>query len=151
MSDIEIKDNTEEVLSALESAKKRALNAIGMTAERYAKEILTQEVYTVDKAESKRRGYKLTGRLRNSITYALSGEGAKMKEYSDNTKQTYRYQGTAPDDREQGVYLGTNVEYAAGIETGTHRRKGAVHFLQRASTEHTAEYQQLFEDSLKNA
>ena len=31
------KDNTDEVLAALESAKKRGLEAIGLTAEGYAK------------------------------------------------------------------------------------------------------------------
>ena len=151
MADYEIIDNSGEVLDALERAKERALEAIGMTAERHAKEILSETVYKVDKEEAQKRGYKLTGRLRNSITYAISGKGAKLKEYSDTTGQTYRYQGNAPDDKDKSVYLGTNVEYAAGIETGTHRKKGAVHFLQRASTEYTAEYKQLMEESLKNA
>lgn len=44
-------DNTQEVLSALDSAIQRGLEAIGMTAERYAKEITPVD----------------TGRLRNSI------------------------------------------------------------------------------------
>ena len=151
MADCEIKDNSQEVLDAIKTAKRRGLMAIGMTAERHAKEILTDEVYTVDKDIAAKRGYTLTGRLRNSITYAFSGEGAKMKEYSDTTGQTYQYQGTAPDDKDKAVYLGTNVEYAAGIETGSHRKAGAVHFLQRASTDYTAEYKQLMEESLKNA
>lgn len=54
------KDNTDEVLAALESAKKRGLEAIGLTAEGYAK-----KVTPVD-----------TGRLRNSISHATDDEAA---------------------------------------------------------------------------
>ena len=54
------KDNTDEVLSALERAKKRGLEAIGLTAEGYAK-----RETPVD-----------TGRLRNSISHATDDEAA---------------------------------------------------------------------------
>lgn len=53
-------DNTEEVLSALENAKKRGLEAIGLTAERYAKEKTPVN----------------TGRLRNSIGHAVDDDAA---------------------------------------------------------------------------
>ena len=85
MADYELIDNSEEVLSALERAKERALEAIGMTAERHAKEILSETVYGSQNNEESGRTWKLTGRLRNSITYAISGKGAKLKEYSDRT------------------------------------------------------------------
>ena len=54
------KDNTDEVLSALERAKKRGLEAIGLSAEGYAK-----KETPVD-----------TGRLRNSISHATDDEAA---------------------------------------------------------------------------
>ena len=54
------KDNTDEVLSALEKAKKRGLEAIGLTAEGHAK-----KETPVD-----------TGRLRNSISHATDDEAA---------------------------------------------------------------------------
>ena len=54
------KDNTDEVLSALERAKKRGLEAIGLTAEGYAK-----KETPVD-----------TGRLRNSIAHAVEDNAA---------------------------------------------------------------------------
>ena len=54
------KDNTDEVLSALERAKKRGLEAIGLTAEGHAK-----KEAPVD-----------TGRLRNSIIHATDEEAA---------------------------------------------------------------------------
>ena len=53
------KDNTDEVLSALEKAKKRGLEAIGLAAEGHAKKYET----AVD-----------TGRLRNSISHATDDE-----------------------------------------------------------------------------
>ena len=54
------KDNTDEVLAALEKAKKRGLEAIGLTAEGHAK-----KETPVD-----------TGRLRNSIAHAVEGNAA---------------------------------------------------------------------------
>ena len=54
------KDNTDEVLAALEKAKKRGLEAIGLTAEGHA-----NNETPVD-----------TGRLRNSISHATDDEAA---------------------------------------------------------------------------
>ena len=54
------RDNTDEVLAALERAKRRGLEAIGLTAEGYAK-----RETPVD-----------TGRLRNSISHATDDEAA---------------------------------------------------------------------------
>ena len=137
------KDNTDEVLAALERAKKIGLEAIGLTAEGHAKKKITEEK-AVD-----------TGRLRNSITYALAGEETHVKSYKANKggkdRETYTYDGTAEGKKGSGVYIGTNVEYAPGIELGTHRSAGAVHFLQDAATGHTDEYKKLMEDSMKNA
>ena len=53
-------DNTDEVLSALERAKKRGLEAIGLTAEGHAK-----KETPVD-----------TGRLRNSVSHTADDEAA---------------------------------------------------------------------------
>ena len=140
------KDNTDEVLSKMEKAIERGLEAIGMTAEGHAKKVLTKAVYTGDK------DYPLTGRLRNSITYAVSGKKAAIQSYSgDHGEEGGTYDGTAPDDKEKAVYIGTGVEYAIGIETGNHRKAGAVHFLQKGATEPKDEFKRLMEDSMKNA
>ena len=140
------KDNTDEVLSALEKAKKRGLTAIGMTAESKAKKVLSDAVYVGDK------DYPLTGRLRNSITWAISGESANISSYKgDHGEEGGTYSGTAPDDKDMAVYIGTGVVYAAGIETGSHRKAGAVHFLQKGATEPKDEFKRLMEDSMKNA
>lgn len=55
-----MKDNTDEVLSALEKAKKRGLEAIGLVAEGHAKKITPVD----------------TGRLRNSISHTADEEAA---------------------------------------------------------------------------
>lgn len=101
------KDNTKEVLSALDKAIERGLEAIGLTAEGH-----TKKETPVD-----------TGRLRNSMSHAVEDKAA---------------------------YIGSNVEYAPYVELGARGRAG-VHMLQRAATEHTAEYKKLLEDSMKNA
>ena len=54
------KDNTDEVLSALEKAKKRGLEAIGLVAEGHAKKITPVD----------------TGRLRNSISHTADDDAA---------------------------------------------------------------------------
>lgn len=64
-----------------------------------------------------------TGRLRNSISHAVDGEA---------------------------VYIGSNVEYAPYVELGTSRAK-AHHMLQKAATEHSAEYKRLSEDAVYSA
>lgn len=54
------KDNTDEVLAALKMAKKRGLEAIGLTAEGHAKKDTPVD----------------TGRLRNSINHATDDDAA---------------------------------------------------------------------------
>ena len=57
---VDYKDNSQQILSALEKGKRNALTAIGATAETYAK-----KATPVD-----------TGRLRNSISHTVDGEAA---------------------------------------------------------------------------
>ena len=104
---VDYKDNSQQILPALEKGKRNALTAIGATAETYAK----QET-PVD-----------TGRLRNSISYAVDGESA---------------------------YIGTNVEYAPYLELGT-KKIAAHHYLKRAATEHKDEYKNLTAQAIQSA
>ena len=104
---VDYKDNSQQILSALEKGIKNGLEAIGLTAETYAK-----KATPVD-----------TGRLRNSISHSVDGEAA---------------------------YIGSNVEYAPYVELGTNRAK-AHHMLQKAATEHSAEYKRLAEDAIQTA
>ena len=104
---VDYKDNSQRILTAMEKGIKNGLEAIGLTAETYAK-----KATPVD-----------TGRLRNSISHSVDGEA---------------------------VYIGSNVEYAPYVELGTSRAK-AHHMLQKAATEHSAEYKRLAEDAVQSA
>ena len=55
-----IKDNVDEYLKAVDAAKQRGLEKVGLTAERYAKTLCPVD----------------TGRLRNSISHAVEGDSA---------------------------------------------------------------------------
>ncbi len=107
---IKITDNTIEVQEGLASAIKRGLEAIGATAEGYAKD-KAREQNVVD-----------TGLLRNSITWALSGEAPNVNSYTDDTgEQMQTYTGTAPNDKDMAVYIGSNLSYFKYNELGTRK------------------------------
>lgn len=140
---VTFRDNTDEVIGLLQKAKHRGLEAIGLTAEGHAK-----KKCPVD-----------TGRLRNSITYAIAGYATHVQSYRRGNvaggtlqKHTrYEYGGGAMEgEKDSAVFIGSNVEYAPFVELGANGRPPA-HFLQDAATGHTDEYKRLMEDSLKNA
>jgi HK97 gp10 family phage protein len=113
MSSVKFTDRSPEVRRALEAAMARGLEVIGMVAETHAKEEITEK-RAVD-----------TGRLRNSITYAVK-------------------------KKENAVYIGTNVKYGPYVEHGTSRMP-ARPFIRPAATEHGKEYKQIMKDSMENA
>lgn len=95
-----MKDNTDEVLSALEKAKKRGLEAIGLTAEGHAKKITPVD----------------TGRLqlRNSISHATDDEAA----YIGTNVEYAPYVELGARGR-QGVHM---LQRAAAEHTDEYRR-----------------------------
>ena len=134
---VDYKDNSQQILSALEKGKHNALTAIGASAETHTKENITADKL-VD-----------TGRLRNSITYA-TGDYSGIGTYSDNEGNRYgdaKARNTPKDDE---VAIGTNVEYAAYTELGTEKIT-AHHYLKRAVTEHKDEYKKLTVQAIKKA
>ena len=140
---IEFRDNSKEIVGLFQKAKHRGLQAIGMAAEGHAK-----KKCPVD-----------TGRLRNSITYAIAGYATHVQSYrrgnvagGTSQKHTrYEYGGGAMEgEKDSAVFIGSNVEYAPFVELGANGRPPA-HFLQDAATGHTDEYKRLMEDSMKNA
>lgn len=141
--DIQLVDNSAAAKSQLRSAVRRALMVIGLKAERYAKANCT-EMKAVD-----------TGRLRNSITFALAGEAANVSSYTadrgkgDKPPAAGSYSGTADGNSgDATVYVGSNVEYAPYIELGT-AKMGPRPFLHNAAADHAEEYKQIFADELK--
>lgn len=153
MADFTIKDNhTDEILAAMKERVSAALEAVGAQAENYAK-----MKCPVD-----------TGLLRNSITHAVSGNGAAISGYhaaygSNRTSKgnrrsasskvagsvgVGRYTGTIGDEKEAAVYIGTNVEYAPYVELGTSHHKEQP-FLKPAVVNHVNEYKRIVEAIMK--
>jgi len=136
---IQITDNSAEVLSAIPKAIQRALWAIGATAEGHAKVNETR----VD-----------TGLLRNSITFAVGGSAPNTTSYKADKPdasgkiRTGSYGGTAP--KGNYVMIGSGVEYAAAHELGTSRGITPLHFLKNAVANHTSEYKGIIKNSMQN-
>ena len=142
-SSVTFRDNTDEVISLFKKAKHRGLEAIGLLAETHAK-----KKCPVD-----------TGRLRNSITYAIAGYATHVQSYrrgnvagGTSQKHTrYEYGGGAMEgEKDSAVFIGSNVEYAPAVELGANGRPPA-HFLQDAATNHSDEYKNLMEASMRRA
>ena len=134
---IQFTDNSKEVSDNIKAALLRGLETCGLVAEGYAKKLAPVD----------------TGLLRNSITYAISGEEAAIDTYEDNEgKNKGFYSGTAPEessDKTKSVYIGTNVEYASMVEIGT-LRADAQPFLKPAVNDHKSKYLKIIENELKN-
>lgn len=134
-TEIKLTDNTQLWGKEYKKAIRRGLKAIGITAEKHAKQDAPVD----------------TGLLRNSITHALNGESPAITSYhADKGDGKGSYSGTAPNEGEDAVYIGTNVEYAEYQELGT-RGLGGKFFLRKAATEHTPEYKKIMKDNLENA
>lgn len=110
MPDIQITDNSGLVLDELERKKLIILEEWGLNAERHAKlDEITPKVYDTPQSPN----YQRTGRLRGSITYALKGTHSTPDPPATGTDGVT----DAPD--ESTVVVGTNVDYAPYVETGT--------------------------------
>ena len=134
---VDYKDNSQQILSAMEKGKRNALTAIGATAETHVKDNITADDL-ID-----------TGRLRNSITYA-TGDYSGIGTYTDNKKKKYSDAKARNTPKDDEVGIGTNVEYAAYTELGT-QHIAAHHYLKRAVTEHKDEYKKLTVQAIKTA
>ena len=159
--EVRIVDNSDKVIEAKDNAIAAALENIGVTMERHAK-----EQCPVD-----------TGLLRNSITHAVSGHSTAIKAYhasygsnrhksgknagkriSASSKNAGsvgygRYSGGAVGAAgEEAVYVGSNVVYARKQEIGNYKHQsGAAHFLRDAATTHNDEYERIAMTQLKKA
>lgn len=134
---MEFTSNMDDHNKRLEKAIRLALRTVGGQAERIAKETIS-DMEAVD-----------TGFLRNSITFALSGEAPNISEYTDDAgEQQGEYGGEMPedDDGQMSVYIGTNVFYGPYVEYGTYKMV-ARPFLSSSINGHADMYKQLFSDA----
>lgn len=131
--DVKFIDNSEEIKDNMKNALLRALEKIGMTAEKYAKRLCPVD----------------TGNLRNSITHRVDeGEPAA---YIGSDMEYAAY-----------VELGTGKYYPGGRPTpwAYQDAKGNWHwtagnkaqpYLKPAAANYAAQYRQIVEDEMKNS
>lgn len=143
MNDVKFTDNSKEFIEEKNRAVIAALEAIGLTAEAYAKLDCPVD----------------TGLLRNSITHAVSGERTAIDSYEasrpikgEDEVRKGTYEGTIGKKNEATVFIGTNVEYAEEVEYNDRARHttGKAHFLRDAATTHTQEYKNIVMEQLKS-
>ena len=132
-------DNTQDVLSALEQARIRTLEIIGLKLEKYAKALCP--VGTVESTGKK--GYR-GGTLRNSITHEIVENEVAVGsnvEYAPYVELGTGPHFVPPPDWEQ--FTST---------TGTGVGMGYVHprpYLRPAVEDHLGEFKQIIESELK--
>lgn len=148
MADIIIHDHSGEVMRRIADAIPVALEAVGQFVE--------GEVVIEIQSNPRRED---TGLLKNSITHAISGEGAAKKSYSADRPrraggpvESGTYSGTAPEgtDTKQAVYIGTDVEYAVYVHEGT-RRMTPNRFLKNAVENNKDQIRRYVENEIKRA
>ena len=135
VSGVRITDNSAKLLTELEKASLAALHAVGLQAVKHMVERVPYD----------------TGLLRNSLTYALDGEGAQKSNYkADKGAETGSYTGTTPKEgsNRRAVIIGTNVEYAVYQEYGTSQTP-AQPYIRPAAANHTDEYKAIIKAYMK--
>lgn len=164
---VHLEDHSPEIMEAFQNAIERGLMAIGEKAETYAKDNIEKQ-NIVD-----------TGRLLNSITYALEGHGGKTLKYTKEMQkagQEATPQSVSVSEPDT-VYIGTAVFYGPYIECGTGSYstvgggtskpswtyqdefgqwhiafpKKARPFLKPAVADHVEEFRDTLKESLENA
>ena len=143
---VQFDDNSNKFKAAMSEKIPAILEAIGIHLEGEAKDELENSPRRID-----------TGLLRNSITYAFSGETPSTMVYkADNPDKsgdipTGSYSGTAPNDPpdEQAVYIGTNVEYGIYVHEGT-VRMAPNRFLKNAVVRNKNQIKEYIEKEMKS-
>ena len=149
MADIEIQivDNSGEIMRVFENQLAVALEAVATQAESHAKQVITDTlVYgriDVTKYGEKDNSRVDTGRMRNSVAHTVVNHDAyigTILEYA-----VYHELGT-------GIYAsqpgGRQTPWAyIGRDGKWHKTKGLypIHFLKKAASEHTDEYKAIIE------
>ena len=128
MADVQITDNTAEVLSELERAKARALEIIGGKVESYSKGLAPVD----------------TGALRNSITHRVDGDTVMVG--SAVHYAPYVELGTGKAYSPPPEWMENNAERGRGL--GNYNRNPKP-YLRPAVENHIDEYKSVIENELK--
>lgn len=150
---LHVEDKSEEALKALGKALERGLTACGMQAERTAKQrcpVGNPKHWNPPKP----KGSYIGGTLRNSITYALDGEGPHVQTYKvkNGDKQVSgSYDGQTPKEGNglRAVYVGTNVYYAPYVEMGTSKYPKERPFIKPAIVDNRDEFKRILQEALE--
>lgn len=132
-------NHKEEIKREMNKRLETALEEIGIKAEGYAARLCPVQ----------------TGLLKNSITSAVGGKETSKKKYTaDKAKKgkelkSGSYSGIATAEKNPYVILGSNVEYAPSIETGT-SKKHARPFIKPALTDHVDQYRRMLKAELSH-
>lgn len=155
---VDIKDNSDLFIAAVEAAAETALDAAGMQAASACATELQRSPSRID-----------TGLLKNSITWAVGGKPAAISSYSADRPSKYMnedsvwsilqaarpssgsYSGAAPADTEKtrSVYVGTNVEYAIYVHEGT-KRMAPNHFLKNGISKNRGKLTEIMKTILQS-
>lgn len=137
--DVSFTDNSGQVLDALDSAKTKILNMIGLKAEGYAKKLCP--VGTVESTGIK--GYR-GGTLRNSITFRV--EDDELSVGSNVEYAPYVELGTGPHFQKPPEWEHFETERGKGVGRAyVHPRP----YIRPAIEDHRDEYKQIAESELK--
>lgn len=141
-------DNSPQAKKEMEGKIRKALTAVGIQAASAAREEIQKSPKRID-----------TGLLRNSITYAMDGEGAatssykadKASKYSGKRPEPGTYTGKAEKETEgkAAVYVGSNVNYAVYVHEGTDRM-AANRFIKNAVENNASELIEIIKTQLQS-
>lgn len=140
MKDVIFNDYSDEIMEKIEQGIEKGLMAVGMQAESNAKQLLTDYDTKYGKGID-------TGRLRNSITFAVAEKSGTVYTYHDDKGNAYSETVGSVDDHE--VYIGTAVEYAPYIEFGHHSWSG-VKMLHDAAANYTDQYKNILQAAIQS-
>lgn len=129
--DIQITDNSGEILKALEEKKKAALEGVGIQAEGFAKRLTPVDL----------------GTLRNSMTHAVRGDdvyiGSNLQYAPFVELGTGIYATDGKGRKSPWGYYDRNGKYHVTRGMKPH------HMLKKAASEHTEEYKRIIEAIMK--
>ena len=143
MSDIDITDNTKQVMDAADGALQRALEIIGEKAESYAKALCPKD----------------TGNLQNTITARVNGEVVEVG--SPVVYAPYVELGTGKHYSPPPEWIEFTAKQGSGRDKWFYQdEKGDWHtgypqvgrpFIRPAVSEHQDEYRHVIENEMQNA